>query len=169
MAPVKPLALSGDPSKDGMTRAASPRRSLVVALLGFFTITLDALVVSVALPAIRDTLGVGIAGLQWVMDGYTLPFAALLLLAGTLSDRIGAGRAFEIGLLLFVASSALCAFAPALGVLIAARVTQGAGAAMMTPASLALIGPPTRKPAPSVIGPSAAPSRRPRGRWSAER
>jgi MFS transporter, DHA2 family, methylenomycin A resistance protein len=55
----------------------------MAALLGFFIITLDALVISVALPAIRDTLGGGIAGPQWVMDGYTLPFAALLLLART--------------------------------------------------------------------------------------
>ncbi len=121
-----------------MTR--SPRRSLAAALLGFFIITLDALVVSVALPAIRDTLGGGITGLQWVMDGYTLPFAALLLLAGTLSDRMGARQAFGVGLILFAISSALCALAPTLGLLIAARVVQGAGAAMMTPASLALIG-----------------------------
>ena len=116
------------------------RRSLLAALLGFFIITLDALVVSVALPAIRDSLGGGITGLQWVMDGYTLPFAALLLLAGTLSDRFGARTAFGAGLLIFIVSSAGCAFAPTLEVLIAARFAKGAGAALMTPASLALIG-----------------------------
>jgi DHA2 family methylenomycin A resistance protein-like MFS transporter len=112
----------------------------MAALLGFFIITLDALALSVALPAIRDTLGGGITGLQWVMDGYTLPFAALLLLAGTLSDRIGARRAFGMGVTIFLVSSAACAFAPLLGVLVAARFTQGVGAALMTPASLALIG-----------------------------
>lgn len=120
--------------------AASPRRALAAALLGFSIITLDALVVSVALPAIRDTLGGGITGLQWVMDGYTLPFAALLLLAGTLSDRLGARRAFGLGLGLFVLSSAACALSASLWQLIAARAAQGAGAALMTPASLALIG-----------------------------
>jgi DHA2 family methylenomycin A resistance protein-like MFS transporter len=110
-----------------------------VALLGFFVITLDALVVSVALPAIAKDLGGGITGLQWVVDGYTLMFAALLLFAGSLSDRIGARRAFGAGLALFVAASAACALAPAIGVLVAARLVQGAGAAVMTPPSLALI------------------------------
>ena len=121
-------------------KAGSPHRSLVAALLGFFIITLDALVVSVALPAIRADLGGGITGLQWVMDGYTLPFAAGLLIAGMLSDRLGARKAFGLGLLVFVASSALCAFAQTIGMLVAARMLQGAGAAMMTPASQALIG-----------------------------
>ncbi len=122
------------------TTAPAPRRTLAAALLGFFIITLDALVVSVALPAIRDTFGGEITGLQWVMDGYTLPFAALLLLSGTLSDRLGAKRAFGAGLALFIASSGACALAPSLGVLVAARLLQGAGAALMTPASLALLG-----------------------------
>lgn len=115
-------------------------RALAAALLGFFIITLDALVVTVALPAIRDALGGGVTGLQWVMDGYTLPFAALLLLAGTISDRVGARRAFGAGVIIFTASSAACALAPSLWALVAARVVQGAGAALMTPASLALIG-----------------------------
>jgi len=115
-------------------------RTLATSLLGFFMITLDALVVSVALPAIRDSLGGGIAGLQWVMDGYTLPFAAFLLFAGTFADRSGARRAFGLGLLVFVASSAARAFAPHVAGLVAARFAQGLGAALMTPASLSLIG-----------------------------
>ncbi len=127
-------------SKTSDSPGASPTRSLLAALLGFFIITLDALVVSVALPAIRDTLGGGVTGLQWVVDGYTLPFAALLLLAGTLSDRIGAKRSFGIGLILFTISSAACGLAPSLPLLILSRIVKGAGAAMMTPASLALIG-----------------------------
>lgn len=120
-------------------RTSPARRALGAAVLGFFIITLDALVVSVALPAIRGTMGGGVTGLQWVMDGYTLPFAAFLLLAGTLSDRLGGRRAFCAGLLLFIASSAACALTSTLGLLITARAVQGAGAAMMTPASLALI------------------------------
>ena len=120
-------------------RGPDPRLSLAVALLGFFVITLDALVVNVALPAIRNDLGGGITGQQWVVDGYTLMFAALLLSAGALSDRIGARQAFGAGLALFVAASLACGLAPELGVLIAARLAQGAGAAVMMPASLALI------------------------------
>lgn len=140
---INPTDTNNDPITDQQpvtSATGSPRRALAAALLGFFIITLDALVISVALPAIRDALGGGISGLQWVLDGYTLPFAALLLLAGTLADRIGAQWAFSAGLVIFTVSSAACAFAPTLGVLIAARFVQGAGAAMMTPASLALIG-----------------------------
>ena len=81
----------------------APGWSLAAALLGFFMITLDAVVVNVALPSIRRELGGGITGLQWVVDGYTLMFAALLLSAGALSDRVGARRAFGAGLAVFVA------------------------------------------------------------------
>src|SRR5207302_4708165 len=92
---------------DGLS-ARAPRPALVVAVLGFFIVTLDALVVSVALPAIGHDLGGGITGLQWVVDGYTLMFAALLLSAGALSDRIGARPALGAGLATFVAASAAC-------------------------------------------------------------
>ncbi|MFD7641633.1 MFS transporter [Kitasatospora sp. NPDC059795] len=118
---------------------AGARFALGAALLGFFVITLDALIVSVALPAIGNDLGGGISGLQWVVDGYTLMLAALLLSAGSVSDRIGAKRAFGLGLVLFLAASAACALAPTLGVLVGARLVQGAGAAVMMPATLALI------------------------------
>ena len=113
--------------------------ALAVAVLGFFVVTLDALVVNVALPAMRHDLGGGMTGQQWVVDGYTLTFAALLLAAGALADRMGARHAFEAGLALFVAASAVCGLAPVLGVLVAARLAQGVGAAVMLPASLALI------------------------------
>ena len=109
-------------------------------MLGFFVVTLDAVVVNVALPSIRADLGGGITGLQWVVDGYTLMFAALLLSAGSLSDRIGARRAFGAGLAVFVLASAACGLAPGLAVLIAARLVQGAAAAVMMPSSMALIG-----------------------------
>lgn len=120
-------------------RAARPQAALAAALLGFFVVTLDALVVNVALPVIRTDLGGGITGLQWMIDAYTLVFAALLLTAGFLSDRIGPRRAFGLGLLVFVAASAACGLAPTLAVLIVARLVQGAGAAAMMPTSLALI------------------------------
>jgi EmrB/QacA subfamily drug resistance transporter len=102
-------------------------------------ITLDAVIVNIALPSIRHELGGGIAGLQWVVDGYTLMFAALLLSAGALSDRAGARRAFAAGLSVFVVASAACGLAPSLGALVGARFAQGAAAAVMMPSSMALI------------------------------
>jgi MFS transporter, DHA2 family, methylenomycin A resistance protein len=114
--------------------------SLTVALLGFFVITLDAVVVNVALPSIRDDLGAGMTGLQWVVDAYTLMFAALLLSAGSLSDRFGARQAFAAGVALFVVASAACGLAPTVELLIVARLFQGAAAAVMMPSSMALIG-----------------------------
>lgn len=120
-------------------RPVGPSAAFAAALLGFFVVTLDASIVNVALPAIGRDLGGGVAGLQWVVDAYVLVFAALLLSAGSLSDRIGARRAFGVGLAVFVASSLACGLAPDLAGLVAARLVQGAGAAMMMPASLALI------------------------------
>ena len=113
--------------------------ALAAPVVGFFVITLDATIVNVALPTIRDELGGGMTGLQWVVDGYTLMFAALLLSAGALSDRIGARRAFGTGVAVFVAASAACGLAPGLGILVAARFVQGAGAAVVMPTTLALI------------------------------
>src|ERR1700759_1752563 len=79
------------------------------------------------------------SGLEWGVDGYTLLFAALLLSAGSLSDRIGARRAFGAGMVLFVLASADCGLAPSLPVLVAARLVQGAAAAALMPASMALV------------------------------
>ncbi|WP_234445131.1 MFS transporter [Streptomyces rimosus] len=112
---------------------------LGAALLGFFLISLDALIVTVALPDIGRSLGGGVSGLQWVVDGCTLVFAALMLSAGAVSDRIGARRAYGGGLVLFALASAACGLAPGLGALVAARLVQGGAAALMMPASLALV------------------------------
>ena len=117
----------------------SPAITLVMALLGFFVVTFDAVVVNVALPTIRHDLGGGITGLQWVVDGYTLSFAALLLTAGALSDRVGARRAFGGGVAVFVVASALCGLSLSLPMLVASRFIQGAAAAVMMPSSMALI------------------------------
>jgi DHA2 family methylenomycin A resistance protein-like MFS transporter len=128
---------------------AGPRRALAVAMLGLFVVVLDAQVVNLALIDIRGDLGGDLSGLQWVVTGYALAFSALLLFGGTLSDRIGARRTYAIGMALFVAASAACGLAPNLTVLVAARIAQGAGAALITPTSLALIraayGDPTRR------------------------
>ena len=92
-----------------------------------------------ALVRITAELGGGTAGQQWVIDGYTLLFAALLLFAGNLADRIGAKRALGLGIVVFGVTSAACAAAPGIGTLVAARCVQGVGAAVMLPASMALI------------------------------
>ena len=122
-------------------RPQGPARgwSLAAALLGFFVVTLDAVIVNVALPDIRRELAGGMSGLQWVVDGYTLMFAALLLSAGSLSDRLGARRAFGAGMVLFVLASAACGLAPTLPALVAARLVQGSAAAALMPASMALV------------------------------
>ncbi|MFG2499699.1 MFS transporter [Streptomyces sp. NPDC048441] len=117
----------------------SPGLTLAAAMLGFALITLDASVVNVALPAIGDSLGGGMSGLQWVVDAYTLAFAALMLSTGALSDRIGATRSYAIGIAVFTAASVACGFAPSLPALIGARVVQGVAAAVVLPASLSLV------------------------------
>jgi EmrB/QacA subfamily drug resistance transporter len=119
--------------------APAPGWSLAAALLGFFVVTLDAVIVNVVLPDIRQDLAGGMSGLQWVVDGYTLMFAALLLSAGSLSDRAGACRAFGTGMAVFVLASAACGLAPTLPALVAARFGQGTAAAAMMPSSMALI------------------------------
>ncbi|WP_248704782.1 MFS transporter [Curtobacterium sp. MWU13-2055] len=125
------------PTDRGPHRAA--RLTLVLASLGFFLITLDILIVNVALTTIGRELGGSTSGLQWVIDAYTLLFASLLLFAGNLSERIGAKRAIGWGIAGFLVASVACALAPSLGALIAARAVQGAAAAVMLPASMALI------------------------------
>ncbi|WP_433176449.1 MFS transporter [Actinoallomurus sp. CA-150999] len=107
--------------------------------LAYFTIILDGSVLNVAVPAIRDGLGSSMAGAQWVLNGYTLTLAALLLTAGALGDRLGLRRTLLAGVTVFTLASAACALAPTTGVLIGARVVQGLGAAALLPATLALV------------------------------
>ena len=112
---------------------------LLAISLGYLIVILDATAVTVALPLVGRELGGSIGALQWVLDAYTLVFAALLLSAGTLADRLGARRAFLAGSGLFAVASAACGAAPAVGALIAARALQGIGAALLVPSSLALV------------------------------
>jgi MFS family permease len=100
---------------------------LTALTLGFAVVQLDVSVVNVAVKAIGTGLGGGVSGVQWVVDAYTLTFAALILSAGALGDRIGSRRVLLAGFVLFVAASAACGAAPSIGVLIAARLVQGAG------------------------------------------
>jgi DHA2 family methylenomycin A resistance protein-like MFS transporter len=134
--PASTPPATGRAGKGGDSHGTS---ALLPALLGFFVVTLDAVVVNVTLPTIRADLGGGVTGLQWVVDGYTLMFAALLLTCGSLADQLGARRAFGTGMVVFVLASVGCGFAPSIGALIAARFVQGTAAAAMMPASMALI------------------------------
>ncbi|MFF9164420.1 MFS transporter [Streptomyces longwoodensis] len=118
---------------------SSPALALTAGLLGFTLVCLDASVVNVALPAIGSSLGGGMSGLQWVVDAYTLAFAALMLSTGAFSDRAGASRAYALGTAVFTLASAACGLAPGLPSLIGARVVQGVAAAVVLPASLALV------------------------------
>jgi DHA2 family methylenomycin A resistance protein-like MFS transporter len=120
-------------------RERSKRLGLVAICLGFLMITLDATIVNVALGPIVADVGGSLGTAQWIVNGYTLAFAALLLSAGALGDRLGARAGFLVGLALFAAGSGACAASTSLGLLIAARVVQGAGAAWLMPNSLALI------------------------------
>jgi EmrB/QacA subfamily drug resistance transporter len=113
--------------------------TLILTCLGLFMVLLDASIVNVALPTIQADLHANLSDLQWVVDAYTLPFAALLLTAGTLGDRFGRKRLFLAGLVLFLLGSTLCGFAPTLGWLLFGRVVQGAGAAALMPGSLSVL------------------------------
>jgi DHA2 family methylenomycin A resistance protein-like MFS transporter len=128
-----------EPVPAPVTAEPRARITLLLASLGFFLITLDILIVNLALASIGKELGGGSAGQQWVIDSYTLMFAALLLFAGNLSDRFGAKSAFGIGIALFLLASVACASAPTSGILIGARAIQGGAASVMLPASMALI------------------------------
>ncbi|MFC4033362.1 MFS transporter [Streptomyces polygonati] len=121
-------------------RPDKPSRTLLIGLsLGYFMVLLDMTIVSVALPAISDYLHVGLSGLQWVTNGYTITFAALLLTAGWLSDRYGGRRVFLCGLVAFGLLSGVSAAATTLPVLVVLRLALGAAGALLLPASLAVI------------------------------
>ena len=118
-----------------------PRGRWVVAatVLGSGVALLDSTIVNVALPTIGRDLGADVAGLQWTVNGYVLTLAALILLGGSLGDRYGRRRVFVVGVLWFAVASLLCGLAPDVESLVAARLVQGVGGALLTPGSLALI------------------------------
>jgi len=119
--------------------SAAGRWVLAITVLGSGIAALDATVVSIALPVIGRDFRASVAALQWVMNGYTLTLAAFLLIGGSLGDRFGRRAVYLIGIAWFAVASAACGFAPNVAFLIIARLLQGAGAAMMTPGSLAIL------------------------------
>ncbi|MBN3809961.1 MFS transporter [Paraburkholderia sp. Ac-20347] len=126
-----------------MAELTSPRsaahRVLAATSVSYTVVLLDASIVNVALEQIGYTFGSNIAGLQWVINAYTLTFASLLMTGGTLGDRLGSRDVYLAGLAVFTLASALCGLTPSLPMLTFARALQGVGSAMLVPCSLALI------------------------------
>ena len=120
-------------------RSRQGRWVLAATILGSGMAQLDGTIVNVALPRIGENLNTGLTGLQWTLNAYTLTLSGLLLLGGSLGDRLGRRRIFVLGTVWFAIASALCAVAPTAGMLIGARALQGVGAALLTPGSLAIL------------------------------
>src|SRR4051794_9711390 len=126
---------------DGLLKYASAagRWVLFATVLGSSLAFIDSTVVNIALPAIGRDLSADAAGLQWTVNGYALSLAALILLGGSLGDRFGRKRMFLIGVGWFALASLLCGLAQSMEMLIAARVLQGIGGALLTPGALAIL------------------------------
>jgi EmrB/QacA subfamily drug resistance transporter len=123
-------------TEDGVRRK---RLVLAAAIMGSFVAGLDATVVNVALPAIERDLGGGLAGQQWVVNGYMLALGSLILVGGSLGDVLGERRVFRLGVAGFGVASVACALAPTVETLVGARVLQGVFGALLTPSALAVI------------------------------
>jgi EmrB/QacA subfamily drug resistance transporter len=122
-----------------MTARTSALWTFAITSIALFMVTLDNLVVTMALPVIRADLGASIEGLEWTVNAYTLTFAVLLLTGAALGDRFGRRRMFVAGMVVFVLASAAAALAPTIEALIAARAVQGVGGAIVTPLTLTLL------------------------------
>jgi EmrB/QacA subfamily drug resistance transporter len=122
-----------------LSEASRNRWTVIATILGSTVVFLDATVVNVALPALSDDLGVGLADQQWVVEAYLLALVSLLLVGGSLGDQFGRRRIFILGLGLFGVTSILCAIAPSSAVLIGARALQGLAGALLVPGSLAIL------------------------------
>ena len=157
----QPLPNPAAAPRSAVRSARQPDRSslstsltLAAMSLGYGVVQLDVTIVNTALNSIGGSLGGGIAELQWVVSAYTIAFAAFILTAGALGDRIGAKRIFMAGFAIFTTASLGCALAPSAAILIAARAVQGLGAAILVPNSLALLSHayPDEKPRGRAVG-----------------
>lgn len=112
---------------------------LVICCMGLFIVGLDNTIVNLALPSIGHELQASVSSLQWVIDAYTVVLASLLMLAGSMGDRIGRKRVFQTGLILFVLGSLMCSIAPGIGLLIVFRMLQAVGGSMLNPVAMSII------------------------------
>ncbi|HKE20207.1 MAG TPA: DHA2 family efflux MFS transporter permease subunit [Kofleriaceae bacterium] len=127
------------PAARGAPPLSRPLVILAICCVALALVTLDVTIVNVALPAIRSDLDASIAGLQWSIDGYTVVVASFLLLAGSLADRFGRRRTFQIGLTVFSLGSLLCSLAPSTPALVVCRMVQAVGGSMLNPVAMSII------------------------------
>ncbi|MGB6579923.1 MAG: MFS transporter [Streptosporangiaceae bacterium] len=128
------------PASTVQSPSATSWAALTVLMFGTFMFVLDFFIVNVALPSIQQGLRAGESAIEWVVAGYAISTAVLLVTGGRLGDQFGRRRVFALGMALFVVTSAACALAPDAAVLVAARVAQGVGAALMAPNILSILG-----------------------------
>src|ERR1700749_3449130 len=112
---------------------------LVICCMSLLIVGTDNTIVNVALPSIRQSLHASLSGLQWSVDAYTLVLASLLMVSGSMADRFGRRRVFQIGLALFTLGSLLCSLSPSIGLLIVFRCLQALGGSMLNPVALSII------------------------------
>ena len=125
---------------DGASRApVRPQLVLAICCFSLLMVAMDATIVNVALPSIRQDLHASVSGLQWVIDAYTMVVASLLMLAGSMADRFGRRRVFQLGMALFLLGSLLCSVAPNIHGLVAFRIVQALGATMLNPVAMSII------------------------------
>src|SRR5436305_12045125 len=133
--PSPAVTTNGGPHHQQQDDGGPDRRRRLVILgicsMSLLIVGLDSTIVNIALPAIHRSFHASLSGLQWTIDAYTLVMASLLMLAGSTADRLGRRRVFQTGLVVFSVGSLLCALAPNLGLLIAARVLQAIGGSML--------------------------------------
>ena len=125
-----------------VAQSLSPRRKVIIlasCCLSLLIVSMDATIVNVAIPSIRDDLAATPTQMQWVIDVYTLVLASLLLLSGATADRFGRRRTFQVGLAIFAFASLLCSLAPNIETLIAARLLQAIGGSMLNPVAMSII------------------------------
>src|SRR5215831_6464165 len=139
--PMKPSLVPLTRVPDARVDRSRLASSLTLAAmsLGYGVVQLDVTIVNTALSSIGASLGGGVSELQWAVSAYTIAFAAFILTAGALGDRIGAKRVFMAGFALFTAASLACALSPNAAILVASRCVQGLAAAILVPNSLALL------------------------------
>jgi EmrB/QacA subfamily drug resistance transporter len=138
--PTSTSAGSKSVSESGRAPGSShPNLILGICCMSLLIVGMDVTIVNVALPAIQHDLHATLSGLQWILDAYTLVVASLLMLSGSVSDRFGRRRVFQIGLVLFTTGSLLCSLAHSIGQLIGFRAVQGLGASMLNPVALSII------------------------------
>jgi EmrB/QacA subfamily drug resistance transporter len=125
--------------RDAGRAQTHPNLILGICCLSLLMVAMDATIVNVALPSIRHDLAASISGLQWVIDAYTMVVASLLMLAGSMADRFGRRRVFQLGMALFMLGSLLCSLAPNIHGLVAFRIVQALGATMLNPVAMSII------------------------------